>query len=72
MEFNIDHTIPMWGLICAIAGGVYFIMQIQSRMLLLDRRIEMTEDTLEKIEEKFTTIEKDIKDLLIEIRTKGK
>ena len=70
MEFNIDHTIPMWGLICAIAGGVYFIMQIQSRMLLLDRRIEMTEDTLEKIEEKFTTIEKDIKDLLIEIRTK--
>lgn len=70
MEFNIDHTIPMWGLISAIAGGVYFIMQIQSRMLLLDRRIEMTEDTLEKIEEKFTTIEKDIKDLLIEIRTK--
>ena len=72
MEFNVDHTIPMWGLICAIAGGIYFIMQIQSRMLLLDRRIETTENALEKIEEKFTTIEKDIKDLLIEIRTKGK
>ena len=70
MEFNVDHTIPMWGLICAIAGGIYFVMQIQSRMLLLDRRIETTEDALEKIEEKFTTIEKDIKDLLIEIRTK--
>jgi hypothetical protein len=70
MEFNVDHTIPMWGLISAIAGGIYFVMQIQSRMLLLDRRIETTEDALEKIEEKFTTIEKDIKDLLIEIRTK--
>lgn len=72
MEINIDHTIPMWGLICAIAGGVYFVMQIQSRMLLLDRRIETTEDALEKIEEKFTTIENDIKNILLEIQKSNK
>lgn len=72
MEINIDHTIPMWGLICAIAGGVYFVMQIQSRMLLLDRRIETTEEALEKIEEKFTTIETDIKNILLEIQKSNK
>lgn len=72
MEINIDHTIPMWGLICAIAGGVYFVMQIQSRMLLLDRRIETTEEALEKIEEKFSTIETDIKNILLEIQKSNK
>jgi len=70
MEFNVDHTIPLWGLICAISAGIYFVWQIKSTLMLIDKRVEHTEDALDKIEEKFTIIEKDIKDLLIEIRTK--
>ena len=50
---TIDMTVPIWGIAVSLVAGAYFIVNMNLKITLLEREMQLQKKTLDEIKEMF-------------------